>query len=61
MNTCPLGAPPAAWQGPKFIRVEFTRKSAPTRPWRDPVSVFSKAGMSLERPEIDDATQVDPL
>ncbi len=25
------------------------------------IEVFSKAGMSLERPEIDDATRVDPL
>jgi len=26
MNTCPVGAPPAAWQGPEFMRVNSNPK-----------------------------------
>ena len=35
--------------------------AAPRPAPRAPASVFSKPGMSLERPEIDDAKRVDPL
>jgi hypothetical protein len=29
MNTCPVGAPPAAWQGPEVPRINSTPKTKP--------------------------------